>query len=155
MKERHCKTCGQTGHYAKTCGRRATAATAPVDRDVKPENAMHEAAPTTAATREERRAERERRRDAERAVAKQHGDEARRRREESEAKALPTSGTAPRLVEDPSPEDLAGIERQRARIAATRPGEFVPKNAAFLAVLRAGIAALDAQHATPSTGAST
>jgi hypothetical protein len=89
MKERHCKTCGQTGHYAKTCGRRATAATAPVDRDVKPENAMHEAAPTTAATREERRAERERRRDAERAVAKQHGDEARRRREESEAKALP------------------------------------------------------------------
>jgi hypothetical protein len=68
---------------------------------------------------------------------------------------LPTSGTAPRLVEDPSPEDLAGIERQRARIAATRPGEFVPKNAAFLAILRAGIAALDAQHATPSTGAST
>ena len=54
-----------------------------------------------------------------------------------------------------SPEDLAGIERQRARIAATRPGEFVPKNAAFLAILRAGIAALDAQHATPSTGAST
>lgn len=54
-----------------------------------------------------------------------------------------------------SPDDLAGIERQRARIATTRPGEFVPKNAAFLATLRAGIAALDAQHASPAPGAAT
>lgn len=51
MKERRCKTCGQAGHYAKTCGRKATAATVPVDRDVKPENIAPEAAPTTAATR--------------------------------------------------------------------------------------------------------
>lgn len=54
-----------------------------------------------------------------------------------------------------SADDLAGIERQRARIAATRPGEFVPTNAAFLAVLRAGIAALDAQHASPAPGGAT
>jgi len=51
MKERHCKTCGQAGHYAKTCGRGATAVTEPVDRDVKPENTSPEAVATTAATR--------------------------------------------------------------------------------------------------------
>ena len=87
-----------------------------VDRDVKPENAMHEAAPTTAATREERRAERERRRDAERAVAKQHGDEARRLHSpEAIARHMPTArievfegGKLARVIE---PSEIAGDPR--------------------------------------------
>lgn len=91
MKERHCKTCGQTGHYAKTCARRATAATSPIDRDVKPENITHEAAATTAATRADRKAEREQKREAARAQWSAEEDARKHRSDEAEAGEHPWS----------------------------------------------------------------
>ena len=93
MSERHCKTCGQTGHYAKTCGRRESAsptAAATAETAVEtPERAPEKDRAPTAATPEARKTERTRKREAEQARWLDEQAAQKRRREDAEAREYP------------------------------------------------------------------